>query len=64
MDEEAVIFEDGVNHSCCMVPVVFHLASVRRRWLLVESDRTVMSRMQRRERLLIIIPVITTGIDQ
>jgi len=38
----------GVDHICRMVPVAFHLASVRMRWVLAESDRTVMNRMKRR----------------
>ena len=53
----------GVDHSCCMIPVSFHLASVKWIWVLVKSDRTVMSGMKRRGRPIIVITQVTTATD-
>ena len=54
----------GVNHSCCMVPIVFYLASVIMMWVLVESDTMVMIRTKCRGRPIIIVTVVTTATDR
>ena len=54
-----------MDHSCCIVPVIFHLASVRgMAQVLAEIDMTVMSTMKSRGKSIVIIFVVTNTTDQ
>ena len=54
----------GVDHSFRTVPIAFHLDSVKMKWVLVENNRTVISKIKRRGRPIIIITVVTNPTDQ